>query len=280
MSISIEDYENYYTLFEAENSLYSNLSSINEDLDFNTKITEYLNKVISSTQKSWDKFKQTVATEKNKKFLQDNSKALLSKNIKPFKVEKYIFYNLSPFNELKIIDFNYGLLKDSLKNKEEYLKKYYSRFVSDDEKSLKKSIEKAVKAKEQDLMCTSTEINNFYKFCTQGFYNYRSIIEQNLDKINRSVQNITRNINTIISQESVLLEAPLNNSNNKEKLSNNNDKTFFKDIVLYMKINTEILSVEMKLLSQIYKEYYELLVQTVKSAQNNPNQNIQKQIKI
>ena len=48
---------------------------------FNDKVTSYVNKVLQSTQKSWDRFNKKVATEKDKKFLDSNQKLLTSNNI-------------------------------------------------------------------------------------------------------------------------------------------------------------------------------------------------------
>ena len=85
--ISIEDYENMFALFEAEQELISSLLNPNIITEgFNDKVTSYVNKVLQSTQKSWDRFNKKVATEKDKKFLDSNQKLLTSNNIRTFNI--------------------------------------------------------------------------------------------------------------------------------------------------------------------------------------------------
>ena len=296
--ISIEDYENMFALFEAEQELISSLLNPNIITEgFNDKVTSYVNKVLQSTQKSWDRFNKKVATEKDKKFLDSNQKLLTSNNIRTFNAYDYTSYDLTLFNKLKVVPFNYDNMKDNLASREKFLSAYYAGVIDSDTKSVKKFIQEKIETKRFTLKCTATNVNTFYRFCKEGFYATKKYIENDLSKLNNTANNINNDINTIVSSqqeaktflESMIFEAPVMGINfdkkNQQDSNISTDKsgnTYFKALVLYMKISTEIISTKMKMLSKIYYDYLNILniASNVKGSEKSTEQQKINQVKI
>ena len=296
--ISIEDYENMFALFEAEQELISNLLNPNIITEgFNDKVTSYVNKVLQSTQKSWDRFNKKVATEKDKKFLDSNQKLLTSNNIRTFNAYDYTSYDLTLFNKLKVVPFNYDNMKDNLASREKFLSAYYAGIIDPDTKSVKKFIQEKIESKRFTLKCTATNVNSFYRFCKEGFFTTKKYIENDLSKLNNTANNINNDINTIVSSqqeakaflESMIFEAPVMGVNfdkkNQQDSNMSTDKsgnTYFKALVLYMKISTEIISTKMKMLSKIYYDYLYILniASNVKGSGKSTEQQKINQVKI
>jgi hypothetical protein len=296
MNKVINNYDLGYDIFLAEQEMFQSLMedcSLDDSVylaeSVQETISNYINKVVNSTQQVWNKFKIVVGNSNDIKFL--NSINGFIQNSKPsFSINEYPIYSMANLSDIHLQIFNYETMKNNLKTESEFTKRYYPRFKSGN--TTRQNVRSMVITKVlPTLPCTSSVIQAMYKFCTKDFYTYRDrILKRDIMDLNKSLLAIQGFVNTNtavkIATESVMLfedtlsEAIINgsNPNNKPKTSfsdtpsniqkkgtsgvNSNDHnnvSTIRMIVNFVNVTTKVLSAKMKILAECYKLYFSTL---------------------
>lgn len=310
----LNNYTESFALFEAEDQLYKSIIPIgydeymnesygivNEDVGFlKSKIIAFVNKIIAGISKAWEKFRKFVGTKTDEVYL----KSIQNKvnNVKDddlgFTITNFPSYNINRLDEIKVQDFNYEQMKESLDSENEYIKRYYSMLNIDNEKTntIELAMEKLVIQSREDKKCDSSLLKNIYRFCSNDYKQHISRLENDSKSIQNSSSNIQRLAETISSGEStqesvnlLLSEAAHiyyvyheddNNDDEKEKTKmgfkdpepkdedgdgkpdkpkKGVDNTTINRISTYLKVSSSIVSAKMKLIKDMYTTYMEVL---------------------
>lgn len=288
--VTMEDYLFNYDIYLAEQELFDSFmkiqsSSILEDVDI-TYINEsvkdiilrYLNKISTSIEGAWNKFKQTVFRDVDKKYLQSIRDKMQNPNPR-FTISNYPTYNTAKLEETKLVPFNYGEMKEFLESKNAFIEKYYPDLASP-EKSTIEMLESLSITGRQDTRCTPEILKMMYKFASSDFETKVSGIEADLRTVNKSNTNIQQVANQITQGTTTTPTAP-NQSNDQEQNDNKEEgseegksvgykddkqteagdnSSLIKQISIYMKASTDILSAKMK----IYRDIYALYMKTLR----------------
>lgn len=286
-----EDYIFSYNMFLAEQELQNSIlekSSIlltenfsQEDLDIvcegvHDTVTNYLNKITQNIQQAWQKFTTTVGTQKHKDYLTKIAPKIKASNPN-FTINNYPNYDINTLTNYKVQRYNRQTMGNDLKLQKVYMQKYYSSLYSE-RNNMNVMMQRNVVKGYINIKCNRAQLIKSYNFCSTGFYEARKSIENDINIINESVNNIIQSLQMVKSTqesteaiyESIILEVinQQQSVNKATKMSfsdsdgsnvkpgqkgTQNQNSFINQISNYMKISTLVISAKMKVLTQMYK---------------------------
>jgi len=222
-----------------------------------------------------------------------------------FKITNYPNYDFTRLDNIKVIPLNYEEMKESLKSENDFIKKYYSNIPHDEKSSFKDDITKFVTTSRQDLQVTPETLHNMMKFVREGYDNHRKSVQTDIETINKAneaITNIAKNLkNENTDNNSIKVDTQTTNNGQtgntnvtihnsaimygntiteadetpKVKIEDNptrkaenaaSDQSFTKDISVYMKVTSSIISTKMKIL----KDHFMLSVNCIIHAATPP----------
>ena len=291
-------YENYYAEQEMLNSLSflcvkmsgPITESCSEALQESVKdtIMNYVKKIVANVQDAWNKFKTSIDDAIIKEILDKNEKYLNTGFIAKIPVEFKIpnLVEFDKFNKKRIVDFgNYEAMKDDLESADTFMKKYYSDYLSDDEKKSVKDVlfDKIFKVSDGNDTVGKEDIDKYVEFL-KSFKNTSNDISSDLNIINGSVHSVETLVNQIIStQEAFSLGKTIltyfnevedgdeekqskeftavSTTPNNKTVDNDKEKkdTMSKDIIVYFKCTTMVLSAKLSACDKIKNSSIEMI---------------------
>lgn len=301
-------------LLEAEQELFSNIIQLeSSDIEvLNEGIKEtimgYVQKVIQGIQKAWDKFINLFTQGELKKLKNQIKPVIDSSNDIDFTINNYKHMDLSKLSDIVVVPFDYERMKEHSSNSEDFYQTYYSQLDVKGSKNVKEAVEKFVGKKIEDkFKCTKKELLDIYKFASQDYFEYRKLIQKDIDNINQSSENIKNSVNQVVASENpvnnnesfyfddflvdMILEAdtPGGNQNSEPKTSftdnngettqtdgspetkqnNDNRKAATKTVNTYMSCTTKLLSAKMSILNKQKRESFIILNHYYNSKKTN-----------
>ena len=290
--ISIEEYSFHYEMYLAESELFSSLIQIggiyvNEStglLALNEGVKEtvlnYLEKIWTGIQNVWKKFTEICTKEADKIYL----KSIADKMQNPtpdFTITNFTSYDMNKIEQLKLVQFNYEEMKESLENKDDFIQKYHQYLTG--EGSISEKISNFVKSGVSDKKVDSALLKEMYKFCLTDFGTKAKSVEDQMKTIENSKKNIETLMNSINPAEStteavLLYESYITEEESKamgfkdgENGPNPNDNNSGQGkaktvrlITNYMSIETDILSGRLKALKDCYNSYMKTIKHYIK----------------
>ena len=262
-------------------------------------IMNYLHKIAQSTQKAWERFKEITLQAANTAYLKSVEKRINAIEDPGFTIEGFIEYDLFKLNTVQVIQFDYQNMKSSLETIDAYKQKFYSNIASTQGSNTQEQIKNMCFRKKSNIECTKDFLQTRYNFICNEYPNYIKTIEDNLKTLNTSNANIERLVSTVqpadITQEAVSLyntyiteadndtpatpqPAPTsaNTTNkdtkegvkfkddpNREKKATNSQ--LVKDITVYMKASTDVLTAKMRIFKDIYRQDLKIIRHAVGS---------------
>ena len=293
--VTMEDYLFNYDIYLAEQELFdsllkiqsssiikeANLVYINESVK--DTIMRYINKISTAIEGSWNKFKQTVLRDVDKKYLDSIRDKMQNSNPK-FTISNFPTYNTTKLDEIKLIPFDYAQMKDHLESKKAFLEQYYPD-IAKSEKSTIETIEGLTITGRQDTRCTPELLKTMYQFASSDFEGKIQTIEADLKTVNTSNKNIQQLANQITQGTTTTPATPAQeeNENNQNQTTNQagnqnqeggnkvgykddetqatkDNSSLIKQISNYVGASTDILSAKMK----IYRDIYALYMKTLR----------------
>lgn len=214
-----------------------------------------------------------------------------------FKITNYPNYDFTRLDNIKVVALNYNEMKESLKSENDFIKKYYSNIPHDEKSNFKDDITKFVTTSRQDLQVTPEILHNMMKFVRENYDNHRKTVQADIETINKAneeITNVAKNLKnentnndnsikvdtsntpsantdvTAHNDSAVLYGNSINEADEtpKVKIEDNptrkaentaSDQSFTKDISVYMKVSTAIISTKMKIL----KDHFMLCVNCI-----------------
>lgn len=287
--VSMEDYLFNYDIYLAEQELFDSFmriqgSSIIKEVSLtyineSTKdtIMRYINKISTAIEGAWNKFKQTVMRDVDKKYLESIRDKMQNPNPK-FTISNFPTYNTARLDDIKLIPFDYAEMKESLESKKSFLEKYYPNLAQSD-KSTIETIEGLTITGRQNTRCTPELLKSMYNFAINEFERKIQNIETDLKTVNTSNKNIQQLANQITQGTTTTPATPAQEENeNKQNQAENQEggnnvgykddetqatkdnSSLIKQISNYVGASTDILSAKMK----IYRDIYALYMKTLR----------------
>lgn len=291
-------------LAESEQELLSELSGIVLESDdiislnegVRETIMQYIQKIVAGIQKAWDKF-LNMFTQKELEHLNKQVKPAIDKsdNI-DFTINNYKSYNFEKLTNLKLVQFDYERMKDSLNSVEDFYKNAYPQLDTAGTKNIKEAIEKFLDKKIIDkYKCTKKELLEIYNFAAVDYFKYRNGVEEDIKNLNNSNETIKNLVNQVLNSQtpvnasfefdtasqSMYLEADTKpgdankdakvsftdnsgettntDTSDKTKAENENRKNITKAVTTYMSGSTKILSAKMSILNKQKREAFLIL---------------------
>lgn len=295
--IYLEDYTISYELYLAENemieSLFSYIPMIQESCGLEIisegvkeTILKYLTRIAEALSKVWDKFKNIFYSKIDRAYLKHIADKIDNADGK-FTMTNFPNYDFTKLEAIKIVTFDYEQMKESLKNKSDFLSKFYPN-INPGEGSIKQAIENNVITSRQDTRCDNAMIKQMYEFCSDNFQPKIDAIENDLKSVNSSNKNIETIVNTVtnVGEASTLLESYLieakptiqPNKNNEDKVEIKDDperenkekrEEILKAVTTYTKVSTEICTSKMNILKDCYNLYMRMLRHAIPDKKSN-----------
>lgn len=271
------------------------LESLNESVK--EVIISYANKVIEGIQTAWNKFKDKIANffkdSLLKKYnVEDMKRAIADQSVEKVQVSNYKDYDLAKLVNINIKPLNYSSMQNSLESVDTYLKSNHSDFFKDSEKSVQDNMRTFITKSKSDKYTVSSE--DMLKMLTYVNEGNKALVDQingNIEQINNSTRNIEILVRNIASatptsptqkQESMFInpkdimryyfledgeeEKPKIVSDEKKETegntpqSNESESTKIRNAVqVYLKANSQMLSAQMSLTSEILSFYVKIL---------------------
>lgn len=305
----LEEYEyNFeYSTMIAEEEFYNSINGILTEMmlqeyipfdyvneAFSDIVLAYVDKITKSIQNAWNKFKKRVDKKVDKKFLKKIRKSIISYKNPDWQINNYTLYDITNFNNIKVLPLDYEGMKVALNKKEDFLAAFYRNIQLDETNSVKRAVMNGfIKQVVPTYQVTKDFLVEIFNFCAKGYFDYIKSIEADIETINTGNKNILNLSNTLPQNESVnfktvyesmIYEAPTNpmqkkddkkmsftDSSGKQLKSNRNSaqNMFMKRIRLYMKVSTDIITAKMSTLDKMYSSYIKIL--TVAYQQSGTN---------
>lgn len=296
--ISMEFYEMNYNIFLSEQEMFDNLIcygsgivnesvgliSINEAVK--DTIMTYLGKVTGAIQKAWERFKEIVTRAVDVTFLKAISKKISEAEDPGFTMIDYKTYNLDKLDAISLVQFNYEEMRQYLISQEVFLNKYYSEINAKSTGSTAaEQIESMVITSKGDIKCTKEILQKMYKFVSVDFKSKLTKIEQDLKTINSSNKAIEQIIQSIpsdqVSKEAVMIYESYITEDDTVKFKDDENKKpntdLVKNINVYMKACTDILSAKMKVLKDAYAQDMKCIKHFIKPEKDNDKESKEKE---
>lgn len=194
--IGLEEYEIKYALYEATKELDYRFATLElstlveqEVLEEGAKdaIQNFIKKVITGIQQSWNKFKENVAATKLKWNMEEIEK-VVNNNEPKVNVTNYIVWDteLIKSNTLAVQQFNYDAMKESLDNVSNYMKRFYSSVYKDDTKSIAENIRNAcIKSTQQnEYAITKNDLVSMLEY-VKTYENFVKSVQSDIEAINK-----------------------------------------------------------------------------------------------
>ena len=255
-------------------------------------LLKYIDKVATSVQDAWTKFKNLI-DEKQQKYFEslkayvDKAPEDLSYNIDNIKV-----YDLGKFDDIKLPLFNYEDMKEHCENQEAFIGQYYPMLnVKQFDGSIRKAVDAALNGRLKPTMTIGTQdLKDQYEFLTKGYYEMREDLQKDIDTVNNSNKVIAQIANSIsndalekptmpattgteeayqfyLSESALLLEEddgskPVVSDNNGEQAPSDaspeekkkfGNQAITKVVVLYYKVGTQVMTCKMMALNRVKK---------------------------
>lgn len=292
----MNEYTLKYDLFLAEQDMFREIIAIGACESVVESVTElhvvqealkesvqkYVKKVIEGLQKAWNKFKEAISKVLEGKILQSAKEKINNFN-GSFKINNYPTVDMQAFDNIDIVPFNYENMKDSLDNKESFIKTHLKNIYFQGQ-DLKESIRNKVITGNSDVVADKTLLNSIYDFCTDNFNRHRKSLEDDITNINNSSTNINNQMNTIIDAEYTPISASANMlckniylralseaddqdknelmtfqdrdgevTNPNDSKANDEKQSFLKRIGVYFGVMCDIIATKLELLLEIMK---------------------------
>jgi hypothetical protein len=287
-------------LLEAEQELFSEIQLESADIEILNEgiretIMQYVQKVIQGIQKAWNKFANAF-TQAELNHLKNQVKPVIDKseNI-DFTINNYKEIDLEKMVNIKIEPFDYDRMKENLDSAEDFYRTFYPNLDVTNSKNVKEALEKFLGKKIVDkYRCTEKELSEIYDFAAVKYFEYRNLIQKDIDNLNQASENIKNTVNQVTASETpvtnesfdwfltdTLLEAdtPGGNANGDAKTSftdnsgettktdgseqtkqeNENRKKATKAVSTYMSCTTKLLSAKMSILNKQKREAFLIL---------------------
>lgn len=280
-------------------------ASIINEADEPNKVKTYLVKIANGIRAAWNKLNQKLddgrkkITEKfgNKLDELDNKFDGLDPQ---FKITNYPNYDFTKLGNIKVIPLRYNEMKDSLKSENDFIKKYYPNIPHEEKSNFKDDITKFVTTSKQDLQVTADTLHNMMKFIRADYNTYRENVQADIEVMNKSneeidtiAKNTSNQVNnqnsikvdtkqdTAVQNSAILYGNIVTEADDKATTIEDNpgrtaanstsasDNSFLKDISVYSKVSTLIISTKMKIL----KDHYMLSINTIIHASTPPKKN-------
>ena len=206
--ITQQEYEIAYTLYNEGRILESTMISL--ELHALTEATEvleegvtdtikkYIGKVIAGIQKAWNSFKAAITKKKNLPHKTEDIKKSIANAEPDITVNNWVVYDDTPLRNSKVVAFDWNTMKDSLFDKNTFLKKYYPSIFTDPNKSVKENLmAKLIKSKEDKHKVTREDLTQMYSYIDDGFNNTFNKLSVDMESINKASKNIDQLASTI-----------------------------------------------------------------------------------
>ena len=301
--ILVEDYQLNYELFLAEQELFEKTIGFSEQFvnesiglislkeSMMDTIKNYLGTVIESIQRAWNRFKEILTTKKNEMFIKHAQKVIDSIDPK-FIIDNYPTYDVNVVDNLKVVPYNHQEMKPYLESKQSFFKQYYSSVYVDENKSFLENVTSKSIRSVKDTRMTKDLSKEMIDFLTD-FPNKMNNVENDLKIINdasTAAQKVAA-VEVVSNTESVLILYEAEGDDKKEKVGFTDDPdakksntSYVKEMSIYFKSTTEVLSTKMKIYRDMYALYFKCLKhyiklpkedkkeETVKTTQNKATQ--------
>lgn len=253
-------------------------------------IRSYVNKVVSGIEKVWQKFKTRIQHIRKdillKQFPLNKMKEILSKsNTKPVEVENYRDYDLGKLSSIRFMPFTTDLVGDA-QNKNDFYAKHYAGVIKDEDRSVTDNLRDYItRAKSNKFAIPAEKIQDMVDFVTKEEGGISSAIEDNIQQMNRSVQNID-SIATQATKEGFSYEKTMRyyfneadeenpkmkvvsdksaDSNGEEKKELGDDgKSLKKATEVYLSAMSGLLSAQLSLSTEIMNIYCQIITKFMK----------------
>lgn len=252
-------------------------------------IRGYVNKVVSGIGKVWQKFKTRIQHIRKdillKQFPLDKMKEILSKsNAKPVEVENYREYDLGKLFSIRFMPFTMDLVGDA-QNKNDFYTKHYAGVIKDTDRSVADNLRDYItKAKSNKFAVPAEKIQDMVDFVIKEEGGISSAIENNIQQMNRSVQNID-NIASQVTKEGFSYEKTMQyyfneadedpkmkvvsdksaDGNGEEKKEQGDDgKALKKATEVYLSAMSGLLSAQLSLSTEIMNIYCQIITKFMK----------------
>lgn len=284
----IDDYRVSYNLFLAESEMHSKIAEYTNQIVFNESVDidiieegvkesviGYINKVVAQVKSAWSKYKAKFTESLSSLVNKAGKKVVSDKNIN-FTIDNYKDYDLSKLKNYQIKPFNYEDMKDSLKSENDYVKKYYPDLNLDIHKNITDAMRANVMKNIEKQPCNQEFLSGLITDCKESFKDVFADIENNiksLDDSNTTISNLVNNLtpsneSTIIWESMVLdiIREATNDDKDKkttftdssgdttdaDNSSENKNKNITKEVAVYMRVSTKILSAKFKISFEAY----------------------------
>lgn len=251
-------------------------------------IRSYVNKVVSGIGKVWQKFKTRIQHIRKdillKQYPLDKIKETLSKsNARPVEVENYRDYDLGKLTSIRFMPFSIDLVGDA-QNKNDFYAKHYAGVIKDADRSVADNLRDYItKAKSNKFAIPAEKIQDMVDFVTKEEGGITTAIENNIQQMNRSVQNID-NIASQVTKEGFSYEKTMqyyfneadedskmkvasdtSSGNDGEKKEQGDDgKALKKATEVYLSAMSGLLSAQLSLSSEILNVYCQIITKFMK----------------
>lgn len=137
-------------------------------------VAKYMDKVITGTEKVIQKVHAVINKKIAKKLKKNLDKLDSTEKPDPdFKIKNYKKYNLDVMDDIKPVPFNYVSMREDLKSRDEFIKKYYPKLYNENEKNIYNVLMKqCLIGTEDSVPCTKELIDNCKLYCTEGYKEY------------------------------------------------------------------------------------------------------------
>lgn len=254
-------------------------------------ILNYVAKIVQGVQKAWNKF-SNLFTQAELNHLKTKVKPAIDKADKiEFIIKNYKSYDWDKLQGLKLVPFDYNRMQDQLKSSNDFYRANYAGLDIDGTRNIKEAAEKYLNKKIENVTCDKTLMQNIYNFAAVDYFKYRDEIEQDIQNLNNSNENIKNMVNEVISSETpqesfnysdilstdTILEAAKDNNNTngdpkqtyedkagektsdgtpEAKENNEKRKAITKAVTIYMTASTKLLSAKMSIINKGKRESF------------------------
>lgn len=285
--ISINDYQEHYEYFLAEQELFEGLfkqsfNFVNESINvvslnegFKETIINYISKITAALEKAWERFKEIITRGADVAYLKAVKPRLANADPK-FIIKNHILYDTRPLDNIKIVPFNYEEMKESLGTKKDFLEKYYSSILRDPEKSVSENVESLAIKSIGDIQCTGEMLRDIHDLLSNHYSVILKALEADLKSVNVSNSNIQRLVSSIpdsqVQSEAIsIYEQYIIEADEKKSVefvdtgeNDGNKGTLVKAVTNYLSGSTDIISAKMKIYRDMYAQDMKILKHYIK----------------
>lgn len=283
-----ESLDESYDLFLEEQSLYKDILSkifnIRDESfqnesgnDFileavTDRISKYLDKVFLSINTKYDKFIEKTTMEDD---LFKSYSTIIGKYGKSFKLKGLPEYDLVKLSQVEVSPFNYVDNQTIYKSKREYYRNRYNNLYNIDNNYIGRAIRKSTFQKSANTTMNKDSLLKLLNFVYKDIKVEADKVKADIDTLSNNAKLITNIISSSVDVQEffnsfvtdskidnlrIVSEAPENKKEeNNTNTRNFSNSSFLKAVVVYMKLNCEIISAKMKILNDLYSNYMKVI---------------------